>query len=179
MPPLLFNVVYDQTATDPTTDNDKNVLTGGAPTPDALINLLPFSDASGLRYRYGLRILDTSAMANLNVGDPTSSGDAAGQYLTGFPLALTTTPPNNMFPPPATPTRTSRLDSFQTFHTPAGRRGSPAFSRSKRLQAPHSPPSISPTNWNSAPTANLAQTTPRKLPPVPPSALSGLPPSAT
>jgi hypothetical protein len=48
----------------------------GMPYDDALVQMLPFSEASGVRYRFGLRIIDTSRMANLNVGrvapDPSS-----------------------------------------------------------------------------------------------------------
>jgi hypothetical protein len=35
---------------------------------DALVQLLPYSDASGIRYRYGARVIDTGRMANLNTG---------------------------------------------------------------------------------------------------------------
>lgn len=48
-------------------------------------NLLPFSTASGVRFRYALRILDTSRFANLNTGsvDATiTANDTAGQFLT-------------------------------------------------------------------------------------------------
>jgi hypothetical protein len=40
----------------------------GQALPDAIVQLLPFSDASGVRYRFGIRIIDTNRMANLNVG---------------------------------------------------------------------------------------------------------------
>jgi hypothetical protein len=57
---------------------------------DAYINLLPFSDVSGIRYRYGVRILDTSRMANVNTGatdDALAKTDLLGQYLTSLRLA--------------------------------------------------------------------------------------------
>ncbi len=36
---------------------------------DALVQMLPFSEANGTRYRFGIRIIDSSSMANLNVGN--------------------------------------------------------------------------------------------------------------
>ncbi len=65
---------------------------------DGVFNLLPYSSASGVRYRYAVVVVDTNSMANLNVGDPYSVGaatsknnaqvapDLYGQYLTGVPL---------------------------------------------------------------------------------------------
>ncbi len=50
---------------------------------DSYISLLPFSDASGIRYRYGLRIVDTSSMANLNVGLPYNFSAPPGQAAYG------------------------------------------------------------------------------------------------
>jgi hypothetical protein len=47
---------------------------------DSFVQLLPFSDANGTRYRFGLRIVDTSSMANLNAGlvfDPAGLGVAS------------------------------------------------------------------------------------------------------
>src|SRR6185437_12029030 len=58
---------------------------------DSPIGLLPFSEESGIRYRVGVRIVDTSAMANLNVGlayDPTSRN--TGLWGGGSPLLLGT-----------------------------------------------------------------------------------------
>jgi len=58
---------------------------------DAYINLLPFSEASGIRYRVGYRIIDTNRMANLNVSSPGAVAgdypDATGTYLTSLMLA--------------------------------------------------------------------------------------------
>jgi hypothetical protein len=36
--------------------------------PDAMWNLLPYSDPNGTRYRFAVRIVDTSAMLNVNTG---------------------------------------------------------------------------------------------------------------
>lgn len=61
---------------------------------DALVQLLPFTDASGIRYRYGGRIIDSSRMANLNVGlaQDGSIRDTAGRapnsYFLGSPLLI-------------------------------------------------------------------------------------------
>jgi hypothetical protein len=62
----------------------------GSAVADGYICLLPFSEATGIRYRYGLRILDTSRMANLNTGAPGDIGaypDTFGTNLTSLALA--------------------------------------------------------------------------------------------
>jgi hypothetical protein len=78
----------------------------GSPTADGYICLLPFSEASGIRYRYGLRILDTNRMANLNTGAPGGEAgeadnfaDTTGTYLTSYALAgnFTTSQQQNFF----------------------------------------------------------------------------------
>ena len=49
---------------------------------DAFVQMLPFSEANGTRYRFGLRILDTSRMANLNAGivyNMTNPSTSAGR----------------------------------------------------------------------------------------------------
>jgi hypothetical protein len=74
----------------------------GSTAADAYISLLPFSEASGIRYRYGLRIIDTNRMANLNTGAPGDSAsypDATGAYLTSYSLAAnyTTSQQQNFF----------------------------------------------------------------------------------
>ena len=56
--------------------------------PDAMWNLLPYSDPNGTRYRFAVRIVDTSAMLNLNTGwianayasAATNTAEAADQY---------------------------------------------------------------------------------------------------
>ncbi len=56
---------------------------------DALLQLLPFSEASGIRYRYGIRIIDTNRFANLNVGAAiadNSGVDPSGTYLGSYAL---------------------------------------------------------------------------------------------
>lgn len=62
---------------------DINIISKGA--TDGIWHLLPFSSASGVRYRYALRIVDTNRFANLNTGvfwTPTlAAPDALGQYL--------------------------------------------------------------------------------------------------
>lgn len=88
----LSTVVGDQTSVgagnvDRTTDDPPTAMS------DAYIQLLPFSDVSGVRYRYGVRIIDTSRMANLNTGatdDTVATGalsDKLGRYLTSLRLA--------------------------------------------------------------------------------------------
>jgi hypothetical protein len=85
----LSTVVGDQTTfgagnTDTTADDPPTALS------DAYIQLLPFSDISGVRYRYGVRIIDTNRMANLNTGandDAAALADASGSYLTSVRLA--------------------------------------------------------------------------------------------
>jgi hypothetical protein len=54
---------------------------------DALVQLLPYSEANGTRYRYGIRILDTSRMENLNTGAIYLNSDPA--TLTAFRVAGT------------------------------------------------------------------------------------------
>ncbi len=70
-----------------------NVL--GDATPgyvDAVAHLLSYTSPSGERYRFGVRIIDLSRMASLNVGSPfaASSGvsnvDPDGAFLTSYPL---------------------------------------------------------------------------------------------
>jgi hypothetical protein len=88
----LSTVVGDQTNT-VTANTDTTLDDPPTANSDAYINMLPFSDVTGVRYRYGLRILDTSRMANLNTGsvdDPASKGDTLGQYLTSLRLAPAT-----------------------------------------------------------------------------------------
>jgi hypothetical protein len=57
------------------------------PFADSYLNMLPYSEASGVRYRIAQRIIDTSRMANLNVGFAgNASPDALGTYLSSYPL---------------------------------------------------------------------------------------------
>jgi Tfp pilus assembly protein FimT len=84
----LSSVVGDQTsfgsatATDLTTDDPPTGLS------DAYMDLLPFSDASGIRYRVSLRILDTNRMANLNTGSTDDTAiDPNGTYFSAVRLA--------------------------------------------------------------------------------------------
>ncbi|MCL2639898.1 MAG: hypothetical protein FWD53_03540, partial [Phycisphaerales bacterium] len=57
---------------------------------DGRASLLPFSDGSGIRYRWGVRIIDTSRMLNLNTGSVEPPGanvlDRNGTYLTSIRL---------------------------------------------------------------------------------------------
>ena len=79
-----LQVVNDQTTSDSSSDDPR---TG---TNDSSANLLAFSDGSGVRYRFGVRILDTSRAANLNFGatdDSAAIGDTQGAYLTSMRLA--------------------------------------------------------------------------------------------
>jgi hypothetical protein len=58
---------------------------------DAVFWVADFSSASGVRYRYGVRVIDTNRMANLNTGNPNNGlSDTAGQYLTGVNLTANT-----------------------------------------------------------------------------------------
>ncbi len=58
------------------------------PTDDAFIQLLPYSEASGIRYRFGVRIIDTSRMANINVGESNYiSNYGLGTYFTAYAWA--------------------------------------------------------------------------------------------
>jgi hypothetical protein len=93
---------------------------------DAFVQLLAFSEGNGTRYRYGLRILDTSRMANLNAGmvyDMSAvtplSQRAMGTFNAGYSLASPTIfnsgsafgPPDNPWSLEGTPgaTNTGRL----------------------------------------------------------------------
>jgi type II secretory pathway pseudopilin PulG len=88
----LSTVVGDQTTfgagkIDRTTDDPPTAMA------DAYIQLLPFSEVTGVRYRYGVRIIDTSRMANLNTGatdDAAALTDTTGKYLTSLRLAPAT-----------------------------------------------------------------------------------------
>ncbi len=55
-------------------------------TPDAVWNLLPYSDPNGTRYRYALRIIDTNSLANLNAGAVGGLINNYGQYMDGTAL---------------------------------------------------------------------------------------------
>ena len=89
------NVVFDRTPTsqDGTSDDPPKYTTYPTPLDDAFINLLPFSEASGIRYRFGVRIIDSNRMANLNTGsaDDTSTtgalSDTNGTFFTSMRLA--------------------------------------------------------------------------------------------
>ncbi|HUO06997.1 MAG TPA: hypothetical protein VM008_01590 [Phycisphaerae bacterium] len=86
---MTFKVVNDQTSGDLTPDDPPNAVATG----DAYMDMLPFSDASGVHYRYGVRILDTNRMANLNTGatdDIYALQDYSGAYPTSFRLAPNT-----------------------------------------------------------------------------------------
>ena len=67
-----------------------NVMGDG--TPDAVAHLLSYVSPQGERYRFGVRIVDLSLMANLNVGAPFASAspgsrdDPDGAFLTSYPL---------------------------------------------------------------------------------------------
>ncbi len=85
------NVVNEQTAagSDPY-DAVSNLDGINATTSDSILNLLPFSDASGIRYRFGIRIVDTNRMANLNTGateDGAATGDTFGTNIASLRLA--------------------------------------------------------------------------------------------
>jgi hypothetical protein len=88
----LSTIVGDQTPLTSASIVNKDTTKDDPPTPvaDGYINLLPFSDVTGVRYRYGVRIIDTSRMANLNTGatdDTLAKQDTLGQYLTSLRLA--------------------------------------------------------------------------------------------
>ena len=73
---LATNVVGDTTVVDPQSG-----------TIDGIWNLLPFSGAGGVRYRYSFRVIDTGRMANLNTGNwDSSKTDTKGLYLTSVQL---------------------------------------------------------------------------------------------
>jgi hypothetical protein len=62
---------------------------------DSWIELLPFSEASGIRYRFGFRVIDTNRMLNLNVGSPdnfSAAADPTGSYIPSINLAAGQTP---------------------------------------------------------------------------------------
>ena len=91
----------------------------GSMASDSYMYLLPFSDATGIRYRYGIRIIDTSGMANLNTGAPADNNGVAGnggsnfpdifgQYITSYGLA----PAGN-----ATPSQAQTMFAGSTFTT--------------------------------------------------------------
>ncbi len=65
----------------------------GTPVLDSQWNLLTVNSGNGVRYRYAVRILDSSARANLNTGQvwagATPYADAAGTYLTSVQLGNT------------------------------------------------------------------------------------------
>ena len=66
----------------------------GAAVPAGFFQMLPFSDPGGIRYRFSVRIVDTSSMANLNVGmtypiGTPSSTQSFGTYFNGYDLAST------------------------------------------------------------------------------------------
>ncbi|MGN6369337.1 MAG: hypothetical protein ACTHN5_13845 [Phycisphaerae bacterium] len=132
----MFNVMFDQTnkvSPYTTVDNTSDKPDTISATPsDSYINLLPFSDASGIRYRFGVRIIDTNRMANLNTGDPNDADavtDTFGQYFTSMRLAPD--PATGSYPPntmpnynyydlaDGTPTSSGNISHFQynTFGT--------------------------------------------------------------
>lgn len=54
---------------------------------DSYFYLLPFSSSNAVRYRFGVRVIDTSSMANLNTGWPGLVTDTYGQYLSSVSLS--------------------------------------------------------------------------------------------
>ena len=64
----------------------------GAGDVDAVAHLLGYTSPRGERYRFGVRIIDLSRMADMNVGAPfagpsgASSVDPDGAFLTSYPL---------------------------------------------------------------------------------------------
>ena len=83
-----FSVV-DPFTTSPIPDTVNNSSHSYPRTLDAFVQLLPFSEASGIRYRYGIRIIDTNRMANVNVGAAAADTtvDINGSYLGSYALA--------------------------------------------------------------------------------------------
>jgi hypothetical protein len=74
------------------------------------MDLLPFSDASGIRYRVSLRILDTSRMANLNTGSTDDTAiDPNGTYFSAVRLA-----PQSPWPTPNAYFRTTATATDST-----------------------------------------------------------------
>ncbi len=55
-------------------------------TPDAMWNMLPYSDPNGTRYRFAVRIMDMSSFLNLNTGwiPSTDAGGNADGYLAQY-----------------------------------------------------------------------------------------------
>ncbi len=79
---------YDPVTYQPAMPTFKVVSEDASPD-DAFVQLLPFSEASGIRYRYGVRILDTNRMANLRIGvamNSTLGVDAYGTFSNNFAL---------------------------------------------------------------------------------------------
>lgn len=76
----------------PTGSGDVAVLDSINGTLDGIWYMLPINSASGIRYRYAVRIVDTSRMANLNTGwcgtpnPPNTTIDPFGQSLCSFQL---------------------------------------------------------------------------------------------
>ncbi|MGN6366673.1 MAG: hypothetical protein ACTHN5_00150 [Phycisphaerae bacterium] len=68
-----------------------NVMNDGG-LPDAVAHLLSYTSPGGVRYRFAVRIVDLSRMANLNVGapqgasGPRSALDPDGEFLTSYAL---------------------------------------------------------------------------------------------
>jgi hypothetical protein len=119
-----FDVVGEQTTGDTGGEGDD------APTvfdsADAYVTLLPFSEGTGIRYRVGYRIIDTSRMANLNTGcvdDAAAVGDSTGTYITSVRLA----PAANVMPANAAyfnpPTDTDTALNLHTNSAGIGRAG--------------------------------------------------------
>ncbi|HVS70640.1 MAG TPA: hypothetical protein VHQ47_05235 [Phycisphaerae bacterium] len=120
----MFDVVGEQTTGDTGGEGDD------APTvfdsADAYVTLLPFSEGTGIRYRVGYRIIDTSRMANLNTGcvdDAAAVGDSTGTYITSVRLA----PAANVMPANAAyfnpPTDTDTALNLHTNSAGIGRAG--------------------------------------------------------
>jgi len=67
--------------------NQLNVI--GDPDPnfrDADACLLDYTSGAGEHYRFGVRIVDLSRMADLNTGAPSLFSDPDGEYLSSYPL---------------------------------------------------------------------------------------------
>jgi|GEM_PF-2745584 len=92
----VYSVNYQFAApatTPPPNVGEANVVAANEAFPGGVWNLLPFSTASGVRFRYALRILDTSRFANVNTGsvDATiTANDTTGQFLTSVFLGQST-----------------------------------------------------------------------------------------
>lgn len=62
---------------------------------DAAWYVLPFTSSQGARYRFALRIVETSGLANLNIGGVDSAEtDTEGTYLSGLQLHTLIDPPD-------------------------------------------------------------------------------------